>query len=202
MEQKLRSAGRPRGFDEAIARDAIRDVFWTRGFAATSLEDLSAATGLHKPSLYGAFGDKRAMFDDSFKTYLRTMGEVLTASLSQPQLRDALAAHFQSISTIFFGKKAGRGCFMASAVAPLAASDPVIAERVRRVMANLSGAFLERVRRAQTDGDLSPAFDVQTAADLLVGTHLRLGMMARSGEEEATLRAVWQRVVNSLAPEL
>ena len=52
--------GRPRAFEPETALNQAMDVFWKDGFAATSLDDLSAATGLNRPSLYGAFGDKRS----------------------------------------------------------------------------------------------------------------------------------------------
>ena len=51
--------GRPRGYEPEVALARALDVFWKDGFAATSLDDLSAATGMNRPSLYGAFGDKR-----------------------------------------------------------------------------------------------------------------------------------------------
>ena len=52
---------RPRTFDEADVVEAARDQFWNRGYAATSVDDLTAATGLGKGSLYGAFGDKHSL---------------------------------------------------------------------------------------------------------------------------------------------
>ena len=54
--------GRPREFDVSTARSAIRDEFWQRGFAATSVDDLLAATGLGKGSFYAAFGDKERLY--------------------------------------------------------------------------------------------------------------------------------------------
>ena len=53
---------RPRSFDPDEALDLARDVFWQKGFQGTSLDDVTAATGLAKPSLYAAFGDKNALF--------------------------------------------------------------------------------------------------------------------------------------------
>ena len=61
------------------------DVFWKDGFAATSLDDLSAATGMNRPSLYGAFGDKRELYKKSYESYRNRarvrMGEVFAADL-------------------------------------------------------------------------------------------------------------------------
>ena len=60
--EQVRRRGRPRSFDVADALDRARAVFWNLGFAATSLDDLAAATGLNRPSLYAAFGDKHALY--------------------------------------------------------------------------------------------------------------------------------------------
>lgn len=196
MEQKVAKAGRPRGFDEAEARRAILRTFWSRGFAATSLDDLSTATGLHKPSLYGAFGNKQAMFEDSFKAYLRDVGEAMSAALAKPRLKDALAAHFTAMTTIITENDTARGCFMSAVAVPLATSDEAAATRTRRALTALEGAFRDRLTQGQGDGELSPAFDPHTGADLLMGTHLRLSMLARVGETPETIEPMWRRAVD------
>ena len=63
MVQKADSRrGRPRAYDPETALSQAMAVFWDAGYAATSLDDLSAATGMNRPSLYGAFGDKHALY--------------------------------------------------------------------------------------------------------------------------------------------
>ncbi len=73
----------PGSSHEADVVAAARDEFWTRGYAATSVDDLTAATGLGKGSLYGAFGDKHDL-------YLRTLDDYITSSLDDvaAQLRE------------------------------------------------------------------------------------------------------------------
>src|ERR1700720_2553117 len=74
---------RPRKFDESDVVAAARDEFWTRGYAATSVDDLTSVTGLGKGSLYGAFGDKHGLF-------LRALDDYITSALDdvRAQLRD------------------------------------------------------------------------------------------------------------------
>lgn len=200
MEQKLQKVGRPRGFDDVATRDAIQKVFWKQGFAATSLDDLSTATGLHKPSLYGAFGNKQAMFTDSFRAFLRARGEAMTAALAESKLRDALAAHFAGITDLYTNNDVTRGCFLASAAVPMAATDEAVAERIRRSLAAQDAAFVERMRQGKADGELTPGLDPQSATDLVLGTQLRLSVLARSGEPKAALEKLWRRVVDAVAP--
>src|SRR5256885_16886102 len=74
--------GRPRAYEPEVALARALDVFWKEGFAATSLDDLSAATGVNRPSLYGAFGDKRELYIKSYESYRnrarQRMGEVFS----------------------------------------------------------------------------------------------------------------------------
>ncbi len=67
VEPKRR--GRPRAYQPEIALGKALDLFRKDGFAATSLDDLSAATGMNRPSLYGAFGDKRELYIKSYQRY-------------------------------------------------------------------------------------------------------------------------------------
>src|SRR5215212_7448862 len=68
-----------------VAPTRALDVFWKEGFAATSLDDLSAATGMNRPSLYGAFGDKRELYIKSYESYRKRarqrMGETFAIDL-------------------------------------------------------------------------------------------------------------------------
>ena len=73
--------GRPRAFEPDTALAQAMDVFWSDGFAATSLDDISAATGLNRPSLYGAFGDKRALYLQAYGQYRKRMNELVRAAV-------------------------------------------------------------------------------------------------------------------------
>src|SRR6201991_949093 len=77
--------GRPRAYQPDVALARALDVFWKDGFAATSLDDLSAATGMNRPSLYGAFGDKRELYKKTYESYRNRararMGEVFAADM-------------------------------------------------------------------------------------------------------------------------
>ena len=74
-EAVRRRRGRPRAFEPETALTQAMDVFWKDGLAATSLDDVSAATGLNRPSLYGAFGDKRALYLLAYGQYRKHVNE-------------------------------------------------------------------------------------------------------------------------------
>src|SRR3954452_20966593 len=105
--------GRPRAYEPEVALARALDVFWKEGFAATSLDDLSAATGMNRPSLYGAFGDKRELYIKAYARY-RSDARAAMADLFRTQLpiKQRLQRIFAVALDIYLsGAEGPRGCF-------------------------------------------------------------------------------------------
>src|SRR5512139_691820 len=105
--------GRPRAYEPQVALGKALDLFRTQGFAATSLDDLSEATGMNRPSLYGAFGDKRELYIKSYQRYrdeaAASMADIFRQELP---LRERLERIFAAALNIYLSGEAGpRGCF-------------------------------------------------------------------------------------------
>ena len=135
--------GRPREFDEDEVLDAALDAFWRKGFEATSMADLIAATGLHKGSLYKAFGDKRSLFLATLRRYLdgglAKLGETLAGKSSPRAKLDAwMGATLGSCDAAD-----RRGCYAVNVEVELAPHDEEIAA--------LIGAHFDRVGALVTD---------------------------------------------------
>ena len=108
-----RGRGRPRAFEADTALGQAMDVFWSDGFAATSLDDISAATGLNRPSLYGAFGDKRALYLQAYGQYRKRVNESFEPLFAA---REPLRVKLRRILTACLdlylsGPNGPRGCF-------------------------------------------------------------------------------------------
>src|SRR5262245_31945553 len=102
--------GRPRAYDADSALAKAAGVFWDSGYAATSLDDLSAATGMHRPSLYGAFGDKRALYLATVQRYRDTsMARTAEILSGDRPLRDELAALYAAALSIYLAGPSARG---------------------------------------------------------------------------------------------
>ena len=88
--------GRPRAYEPEVALGKALDLFRKDGFAATSLDDLSAATGMNRPSLYGAFGDKRELYIKSYQRY-RADARAAMVDIFRDELpiRKAAGAHLR-----------------------------------------------------------------------------------------------------------
>ena len=95
--------GRPRQFDEMKVKHAILQTFWDKGFAATSLDDLSQASGLVRPSLYAAFGSKADMYLMSMDVYLEGLSSVRGALSEASSAEEAVSTFFLTMLDIYLG---------------------------------------------------------------------------------------------------
>ena len=186
--------GRPRSFDtdEVLAR--ARDAFWRHGYAGTSMDQLSAATGLHKPSLYGAFGDKKALYLAALDNYLAEVRAEFAEAFAVPRLFDSLYQVSEcSIEKFLRGVSGGTGCFMMSTAVTEAGSDPEIGKVVRDSMESLERAFERRFRRAMEEGEIPATVDPGVLTMILVANHYEMSGRARAGYSRAELRGMADR---------
>ena len=123
---------RPRTFDEGDVIAAARDEFWERGYAATSVDDLTAATGLGKGSLYGAFGDKHSLYLRVLDDYIASSLDRVRAGLRDPKIgaHERLARHIRGQVKAIASDTSRRGCLMAKSAAELGGTDDAVEARV------------------------------------------------------------------------
>ncbi len=195
MVQKV-SRGRPRKFDSDQVLARVRDVFWKTGFAATSMDQLSTATGVHKPSLYGAFGDKKQLYLKALDAYIDQVRQGFGATLSIPRVMDSLSATVDLTIRIF--ARDSSGCFMMSTAMAETGDDPEIAEMVRGAMDMLDQALVQRFRKAQEEGEIAPEADPVELAAMYVANHYNLAARARAGFPVEHLRASADRMLAAI----
>src|SRR3982075_1793764 len=153
--------GRPRAYQPEIALGKALDLFRKDGFAATSLDDLSAATGMNRPSLYGAFGDKRELY---IKSYARYRADARAAMIDifreELPIRRRLERIFAVALDIYLSGDAGpRGCFTVMTAASEAVSDPEIRGMVLEGVSGLDKAVAACFRLAKENGELPQTAD-------------------------------------------
>lgn len=193
-----RSRGRPRQYDPETALDRARNAFWDTGYAATSLDDLSVATGLNRPSLYGAFGDKKALYLASLRKSRAELTASLTTALAPVEpLRTGLARVFDSAATIYVrGETAQRGCFLIGTAVTESVADPEIRAVLAGALEEIDGVFAARFRRAQAVGELSPEADPAALAQLATSTLNGMAVRARAGGQEHTLAGLGRTLID------
>jgi AcrR family transcriptional regulator len=183
------AGGRPRAFDEDAALDRALEVFWRQGYEGTALSDLTAAMGINRPSLYGAFGNKEALFRRVLDRYIDGPGGFSAAALAEPRARDVVARILTGAVELTTDP-AHPGCLSvrnAQACGP--EGEPARRVVVERRAAGLD-ALRERLVRARDEGDLPPGADPAALARYVVTVSDGIAAQAASGATAGDLRTV------------
>jgi AcrR family transcriptional regulator len=190
--------GRPRAYDPDDALGRAVDAFWDAGFAATSLDDLTLATGMNRPSLYGAFGDKQALYRKAFDLYRARTREALAKALGGDQpLRIALRNVYDTAIAIYLsGDKGGRGCFIIGTAVAQAVTDRGTRAALADTLREIEGGLAARIARAQRNGELSADADPVKLAKLASAVLYSLTVHARAGEGRSALEAIAEAAVD------
>ena len=175
--------GRPRKVSPSDALDLAQHVFWRRGLDGSSLEQLSAATGLPRPSLAATFGDKRAMYLATLRRRAEANAVALEAALdAEPSLDRALRRVYEGGINLWLASEDGpRGCFLLSTAIAPARDDSEVAEVLRSSLQRMEKAFWKRFHAAGLD-------DPAMLAGMAAATLHYLAIRTRSGEAPASLR--------------
>jgi TetR/AcrR family transcriptional regulator, copper-responsive repressor len=190
--------GRPRAYEPEIALGKALDLFRKNGFAATSLDELSAATGMNRPSLYGAFGDKRELYVKSYARYRAdaraAMQEIF---LDELPIRKRLQRIYAVALDIYLSGEAGpRGCFTVMTAASEAVADPEIRALVLEGFSELDKAFATCFRQAKEKGELPASADPVVLAQLASATIHTLAIRARARVTRKELEAIVKGAVD------
>jgi TetR/AcrR family transcriptional repressor of nem operon len=183
--------GRPKEFDSAtVVQDAI-GAFWERGYAATSVNDLLAETGLNRGSLYGSFGDKRQLFLTALERYDRQGWDAIRAELGKDgPARAVLESWLRTHADSCYGADGRRGCLLAKAAMELVPHDPEVAAFMRRLGRRNERFLAGLVQRGQREGDIDPALDARAVARFLWNSLAGLRLMGTTSPTRHDVREV------------
>src|SRR5690349_17802567 len=151
VQKSAKKRGRPRAYDPDTALGQAMAVFWNVGYAGTSLDDISAGTGMNRPSLYGAFGDKHALYLHTLQRYRDTGRTAMRETLSGDKpLRGCLRCLYQrALSLYFSGGGGARGCFLIGTALTESVLDPDIRKALREALHDFDAEFEARIRLAR-----------------------------------------------------
>jgi TetR/AcrR family transcriptional regulator, transcriptional repressor for nem operon len=192
---------RPRTFDEGDVIAAARDEFWSRGYAATSVDDLTAATGLGKGSLYGAFGDKHTLYLRALDDYISSSMEMYRRQLRDPSVPalDRLARHLRGQVKALAADKKRLGCMMAKGAAELAATDDAVEQKIERAYAAWRDELTETVEQAQRDGDIDANRDPAVLAATVLAFMRGQEALHKGGAKPTQLRAAADEMISLIS---
>ena len=182
---------RPREFDIDAALDQAMEVFWSKGYEATSLDDLCEVTRLSRSSLYATFGSKRNLLLRSVDRYVEQRNPRLAAALAQPlPISEAFAALARLFIDQIVSGPGRRGCFLGNCAAELPRDDRAAMARVRRGLEATQATFADALIRARARGELQPAADVQALASFLMTSFQGLRLVGKVNSDRAVLEDI------------
>jgi AcrR family transcriptional regulator len=183
---------RPRSFDEGAVLRTARDQFWSTGYAATRVDDIAAATGLGKGSLYGAFGDKHQLFLRTFDDHCAELIGAVRRALDGPDDRayERLRAHVLAVANATASDVCQRGCLLAKGTAELSGQDPAVAATARQTFAAIQELIASCIAGAQRAGDLKQDTDPAQLAALLLAVLRGIEALGKGGSSPDSLRAI------------
>jgi AcrR family transcriptional regulator len=189
--------GRPRAYDPQAALQRATDAFWRAGYSGTSLDEISAATGMNRPSLYAAFGDKHALYSEALARYWEiSLAATREALAGDRPLDEALMLAYEAALSMYFpGEGNPRGCFVMGTAVTEAVVDPDIRESLAVGLHTIDADFEARFRIARERGELGNDADPAALAFLASATMQSIAIRARAGIPRAELRELAGKAV-------
>jgi AcrR family transcriptional regulator len=183
------SRGRPREYDPEQALAAALGEFRRRGYTATSLDHLSAATKMARPSLYAAFGNKLEIYREAVRQYADKSAERRKHALfNETSLHKGLEDYFGEIVGAYVsGEGEPLGCPILSVISGEAAADPEIGAELAAAVERTDTQFRRRMRLAADAGEISADADIAGIAAMLAALQHSLALRARAGERRSNL---------------
>jgi AcrR family transcriptional regulator len=183
--------GRPREFDRDAALEAAMLLFWRKGFAATSMNDLCDAMGVRSPSLYAAFGSKEALYLEAVEYYVRRQGPPIWDRLAEGAtaragIENLLIAWTENLPK---SRTTPAGC-MALLAAVSDEWPAAIARVVRKVRLEMLGMLRSRLENAVASGELPASTDIDGLSRFYLSVFQGMAIQAKDGATQAELRAV------------
>lgn len=179
LDDAVSAPGRPREFCTEAALAAALQVFWSRGYDAASLSELTEAMGISRPSLYAAFGNKEALFRKALDLYERKRAAVLAEALDAPTARGVAERLLRGALAMHGSGTGPKGCLMVNHAVAGGAGIEAVRDEVAVRLAGLEAALLRRFERAEVEGDLRA--DIKPAALLRYFTAIWQGLALQAG---------------------
>lgn len=197
---KIRQRGRPRKFDSDTAIDAAKSTFLRNGYTNTTLDQLSTAMGMNRPSLYNAFTDKETLYQRSLQTYAEDMAVLFRDALEgELNFQKAVQRLYASALDAYYTESGEAvGCMVACTAIAEAPSHPAIRQRAKEIMDGIDALVARRVARAVDQGQLPPGTNVKVHSRLIVGVLHTLAMRSRAGTPRKVLNEIATQAASML----
>jgi TetR/AcrR family transcriptional regulator, transcriptional repressor for nem operon len=178
---------RPREFDEQAVLDAASDIFWTKGYEATSTRDLTARAGLTTSSMYAAFGDKRRLFRRALDHYLGRLREKMSRLDATALPGKAITGFFEDTIKGTLRDALQRGCMLVNSALEASPENAELRDAIAHELRLIESFFRECLIAGQARGEISSVHLADDAARQLLAVLLGIRVLARVRPERALL---------------
>ncbi|MGE7694211.1 TetR/AcrR family transcriptional regulator [Lysinibacillus sp. NPDC094177] len=177
---------RTREFDEEKVLEAAMQLFWEKGYEATSLSDLTARMGIQRPSIYSTFGDKKELFEAALRRYTTSRAADIRSRLqSHTSVKQAFAIFFEEVIAAEYTKDLSNGCFCINTMVELAPHDERFEILTREHQLYLAVIFQETIERGIQSGELEEETDAKSLAQALIVALIGLTVMMKSQPQKS-----------------
>jgi TetR/AcrR family transcriptional repressor of nem operon len=193
---------RPRQFDEKDAVTSATELFWRRGYHATSVRDLGDALKLTPSSLYRTFTDKRTLFLRALDHYRATESTQARQRLDTADrpVREVLREWMLWLVTCAADGTSGRGCFVVNTTTELGTTDEKVRQRTEAAFEVTRQALRSALLEGRDRGELSADLDIDASVELLFTAVLGLRVRERAGHDLERLTGAIDVAIRALGP--
>ena len=190
---------RTRTFDPSTALKQAVELFASKGYSETSMEDIVKATGVSRYGIYGTFGNKRELFEQALDRYADSMGKQAFLRLLEP---DASIEHirkiFQERVEDMCCQEENKGCLFIHTAMELAPKDDDLRDVLQKFMRRMGKLFAVGLDSAKERGEVRGDLDVKAAGELLTSTMFGLAVLGRSGFQRETLADIVENTLKAM----
>ena len=190
---------RPKAFKEEDAIDKAVEVFWAKGYEATSMQDLINAMGIQRGSLYAAFGSKQQLFLKSLKRYgVVVVNKLLEILESKPSGIESIELFFSQLVEHLLTAGELRSCLVTNSAIERGLRDEETKQQVLHLLNALEKGFYNTLLRAKENGELSTELDLKIVANYLTSSMQGLVVIGKVCSERSVLEGINQITLSVL----
>jgi TetR/AcrR family transcriptional repressor of nem operon len=190
---------RKKEFDELEVLSRAMEIFWHKGYEATSVQDLVEQMGINRGSLYGTFSDKRALFLAAIEYYDQTVVSSVVAVLHSPgSARKAIEDYIRGEVQRAVQDRNRHGCFLTNSAVEVGPHDAEAEQHLKASLKRIEAAFYDALVEARAHGEIRTRRDLRALAKFLTSSLQGIRVMARVNPDRETLLAIAEIVISSL----
>lgn len=188
---------RPREFDEQQALLKAMELFWQKGYEATSISDLTEVMGIQRPSLYGTFGGKEELFNAAIRKYADMSLSYIGSKLSQTHsARESIRLYLLGITNNEDGKRPEWGCLCVNTLAEMAPRNASFVSLATDFQRNLTDILRQTIEKGIDSGELSAGLNAASVASALSIASVGLSVTMKGQPDRAVVGEAIEQLVH------